>query len=105
MGVGRGGTLVKGLLSTSIALATAFVTLACDGANSSATGRPCKSYTDCPSDHACVYEIAKGCAATATCQPTPGGTQCGALEEFCGCSGEIVVTGCGYPSGFASGPV
>ncbi|HVU04429.1 MAG TPA: hypothetical protein VHE30_21875 [Polyangiaceae bacterium] len=85
-------TLVFGLLAS-----------ACD--DSSATGRPCESYTDCPSDHTCVYEIAKGCAATPTCQPRPGGVQCGALEELCGCSGEMVVTGCGFADGFASGPV
>jgi len=70
--------------------------------------KPCKTASDCTfSGYVCAYVIAQGCAATeGVCLPESGGTSCGALRVFCGCSGKHVDGNgdCRYPIGYASGP-
>ncbi|HEX4512837.1 MAG TPA: hypothetical protein VH054_04855 [Polyangiaceae bacterium] len=70
---------------------------------SSTTGSPCTTADQCGSGSRCLFAIGS-CSVTGQCQPNPSGPQCGAEEELCGCDGTTVVTGCGFASGFASGP-
>jgi hypothetical protein len=58
----------------------------------------------CPTGSACFYPIGS-CAATGQCieNPPPGTPECGTEELLCGC-GRQVVSGCGFPNGYASGP-
>jgi hypothetical protein len=84
--------------------------LAGDASASTSDGGPktCKSSTDCTfSGYVCAYAIAQGCAATeGICMPETGGSSCGELRVFCGCSGKHVDGNgdCRYPVGYASGP-
>jgi hypothetical protein len=59
----------------------------------------------CPANSTCYYPIGS-CSAAARCivDPSPNTPECGALEELCGCDGGQVVSGCGFPGGYASGP-
>jgi hypothetical protein len=70
--------------------------------------KPCKTASDCTfAGYLCAYVIAQGCAATeGICIPESGGTSCGELRVFCGCSGKHVDGNgdCRYPVGYASGP-
>lgn len=67
-------------------------------------GKSCATDNDCPSPYyRCAYPVADGCSAVGTCQAysLPA---CGAMTELCGCNGKLVVSGCTYPEGAASGP-
>ena len=64
---------------------------------------PCARTTDCASGSSCYFPIGS-CSATGSCIEDATGPVCGALEILCGCDGEQVYSGCGYPSGYASGP-
>jgi len=72
----------------------------------SATGKvvPPTCTPECGAGSTCVFKIGS-CSAAGECVPRPDGGQaeCGALELACGC-GTNVVTGCGFPDGYASGP-
>ncbi len=65
----------------------------------------CSPTGGCPAGSACYFPIGS-CSAKAECveNPAPGTPGCGAEEELCGCDGSMVISGCGFPSGFASGP-
>jgi hypothetical protein len=59
----------------------------------------------CPSGSSCFFPIGS-CGAKGQCieNPSPGTPVCNAIESLCGCEGSNVITGCGFPSGYASGP-
>ncbi len=65
---------------------------------------PCGAGGTCAKGEGCFFPIGS-CPSTGACivLPSQGGT-CGAEESLCGCDGTPVTTGCGYPSGYASGP-
>jgi hypothetical protein len=87
---------MRALLVLALLLAT--VGSACGSGGSAA----CTKTSDCGSGSQCVYRIGS-CLAAGECLPGSGSSTCGAIEEVCGC-GTVVVTGCGYPQGYASGP-
>lgn len=66
---------------------------------------PCAANGDCPSGSSCYFLIGS-CSAKGECieDPAPGTGTCKSIETLCGCDGTSVTTGCGYPSGYASGP-
>ena len=84
---------------SSLALLLAIAS-AC-GSSSSKVGSPCASEAECGSGNVCVYKIEEGCAARATCQPLPTGSQCGGAILYCACSGVKIGVGCGGPDGYA----
>lgn len=63
---------------------------------------PCSASGGCPAGASCYFPIGD-CASTGECF-TPPQDGCGAEESLCGCNGESVTTGCGFPEGYASGP-
>ena len=67
-------------------------------------GPPCGHNESCPSGSTCFFPIGS-CDAKGVCveNPPPGTPECNAIELVCGC-GKEETTGCGFPSGFASGP-
>ena len=73
------------------------------GLSCPAPGGTCTASTDCSGGLSCYFKITDGCSAKGVCLAPPGGPQCGALLELCGCNGSQVVSGCGFPSGYASG--
>jgi hypothetical protein len=66
-------------------------------------GGPCSSNADCAAGDGCYYAIGS-CPGQGECVPVPTGPGCGAEESLCGCDGSQVTSGCGFPSGYASGP-
>jgi hypothetical protein len=57
----------------------------------------------CPAGLECVYAFGD-CSGNGECL-APANSGCNALESLCGCNGAAtVVSGCGYPTGYASGP-
>jgi hypothetical protein len=89
---------MRALLFVVVALAA--VGSAC---SSGGAGGACSMTSDCSGGAECVYRIGS-CSVSGECLPPGGGaSQCGAIEEVCGC-GTNVATGCGYPQGYASGP-
>jgi hypothetical protein len=81
----------------------------------SVVGSPCVTDQDCPPGtqysppnsaynmRLCVYSIADGCSAVGHCADLQL-PECSHLTPLCGCNGSVVRTGCGYQSGYASGP-
>jgi len=63
----------------------------------------CGAGESCPSGSTCYFLIGS-CSSEGRCIENSTGPECGAIQELCGCNGELVTTGCGYPSGYASGP-
>ena len=64
---------------------------------------PCGSDDSCPSGSSCYWAIGS-CSAVGECVVNSTGPECGAEEILCGCNGQTVTSGCGFPEGFASGP-
>ena len=64
----------------------------------------CLKDSDCGSGYSCVYKVADGCHAQGECRAMPTGIECFALESYCGCDGNTVNAGCGFPAGYATGP-
>jgi hypothetical protein len=64
---------------------------------------PCGDGGACPSGSSCFYAIGS-CDQAGECLENSTGPLCGAEEILCGCNGPSVVTGCGFPQGYASGP-
>jgi hypothetical protein len=85
-----------------LALATIAVLIcpACDR-----IGSACATDRDCGSDAVCVFKIADGCGAKATCQAKPTGPMCNIVIGYCGCEGQEVGVGCDKPGGYLSMPV
>lgn len=70
----------------------------------SSSGGACSTDADCGGDgRRCLFPIGS-CGAAGQCFDRETGPECLTLVELCGCDGETVVTGCGYPDQFASGP-
>jgi hypothetical protein len=64
----------------------------------------CGSDQSCPAGASCFFKIGS-CAATGQCIADGTGPECKAIRVLCGCTdASTVATGCGYPSGYASGP-
>ena len=63
---------------------------------------PCGANGACPASATCYFAIG-ACGGTGECFTTNSGGECGAIELLCGCDGEQVYSGCGYPNGYASG--
>jgi hypothetical protein len=57
----------------------------------------------CPSGSSCFFAIGS-CDQVGECIENSTGPECGAIESLCGCNGSNVITGCGFPDGYASGP-
>jgi hypothetical protein len=59
----------------------------------------------CPAGSTCLFEIGT-CQDSGKCieDPAPGTPICKAIQSLCGCNGYPATTGCGYPSGYATGP-
>lgn len=91
--------LPLGVLGFLGALSFGFIS-ACDN-----TGAACSTNGDCSSGDACVYRIADGCSAKATCQPKPTGLSCLLIISYCGCTGDGVGVRCSDPEGYATAPV
>jgi hypothetical protein len=85
-----------------ILLLSMVATLACN----STSGNECTGSAQCGSGSRCLFPIGACSSGTpiGSCTPNPSGNQCNSVQELCGCDGTTVVTGCGFPSGFASGP-
>lgn len=67
-------------------------------------GGPCSSGENCGPGYECLFPIGV-CPAHGYCVAIPTGPGCGVEESLCGCDGvSNVTTGCGFPSGWASGP-
>jgi hypothetical protein len=65
---------------------------------------PCGAKDECPTGSSCVYPIGKCDAVPACIEGEPAGTPvCKFQMDICGC-GQLAITGCGYPSGYASLP-
>jgi hypothetical protein len=92
---------LMGLNLATIGIVTAS---ACDPAKVK-VGGSCRSAGDCADDSLCVYDIAQGCAATATCQKAPTGPRCNLVLAYCGCDGTEVGVGCDLPTGSSAVPV
>jgi hypothetical protein len=73
------------------------------GAGCLIEGGACATNDDCSNGQECLFAIGS-CAAKGECKNRPSGPECNAVEEVCGCNGATVFTGCGFPSGFATGP-
>ena len=65
-------------------------------------GGACTTDSECNGGR-CLFAIGS-CDAVGQCMAKETGPMCNSEEELCGCHGEMVVTGCGFPQGFASGP-
>lgn len=75
------------------------------GVDSGSDRGPCGANGGCPSGSSCYFPIGS-CDATGECieNPPPGTPECLAVELLCGCNGQEVTAGCGYPDGYASAP-
>jgi hypothetical protein len=75
------------------------------GVDSGTDRGPCGANGACPSGSSCYFPIGS-CDATGECieNPPPGAPECNAVELLCGCDGQEVTGGCGYPAGYASAP-
>lgn len=77
--------------------------------NPSDAGRdrgPCTAEGTCPAGSSCLYAIGS-CTEPGECfeNPAPGTPECDVGIAYCACSGaDPVFSGCGYPTGYASGP-
>jgi hypothetical protein len=96
---------VKRLLAAVLAL------LAAPALGQGCSSSTCTNNSDCGSGEACLYWMGS-CSAQGTCMTYPDNgskgcgapaAACGSEETLCGC-GATVVSGCGYPGGYASGP-
>ena len=63
---------------------------------------PCGANGECHASATCYFAIG-ACGGTGECFTANNGAECGAIEVLCGCDGEQVYSGCGYPNGYASG--
>jgi cysteine-rich repeat protein len=68
-------------------------------------GASCTTDLDCAEDAVCVFKIADGCAAHATCEARPASPACKTIAAYCGCSGSTVSVACDEPPGFAAAAV
>ncbi len=69
------------------------------------SGAECGTGNSCSGGATCFFPIG-ACTSKGQCivWPAPGASECRAIEEFCGCDGTLVTSGCDAPSGFATGP-
>lgn len=68
-------------------------------------GGSCSTTVSCPTGSSCYFAIGT-CSTTGKCfeNPAPGTPVCKVIVDLCGCDGQIVTSGCAYPTGYASAP-